>query len=113
MSPARVNIPGIEDKTTVHDRAVDAVRQASHLAHEARLLKTLATDAVEDGVRAAKRTITRGVHEVEDLRDATAHRIRRTPLAAVGIALGVGMFAGLAFGWMARRCAKPSEREHE
>lgn len=84
---------------------MSSVRHAEHLAHEARLFKTLASDAVEDGVHAAKRAMTHGVHDLEDLRDSATHRIRRAPLMAVGLAFGAGLLLGAAFGWIGRRAA--------
>lgn len=89
--------------TTVRDRAVDTVRQAAHVAHEAGLLKTLATDAVEDGVHATKRAITRGVHDLEDLRESAAHRVKRAPLLTVSLAVAGGILFGVALGWLGRR----------
>ena len=104
MSPA---IPDTlaKEPTTGRDRAVDAVRHAEHLAHEARLLKTLASDAVEDGVHAAKRAITHGVHDLEDLRDSATHRIRRAPLMAVCLAFGAGLLLGAVCGQIGRSAA--------
>jgi len=89
--------------TTVRDRVIDAVGQVAHVAHEARLLKTLAADAVEDGVYAAKRAITRGAHEVEDLRDAAVYRVKKAPLLSIALAAGAGMLVGTVFGWWGRR----------
>jgi hypothetical protein len=91
-----------KEPTTVRDRAVDAVRHATHVAHEARLLKTLASDAVEDGVHAAKRAITHGMHDLEDLRDSATYRIKRAPLMAVGLAFGAGLLFGTVCGRIGR-----------
>ncbi len=99
MGSATADTPMACD-TTVRDRAVDTVRQA---AHEARLLKTLATDAVEDGVHAAKRAITRGMHDVEDLRESAAYRVKRAPLLTVSLAVAGGILFGVALGWLGRR----------
>ncbi len=58
-------------------RSVDDVRrQAAHIAHEARVLKTIAADAVEERV-------------VE-----TAHRIRKNPFTSVGVAFAIGVPVG-------------------
>ena len=58
MPSATIETSEEASKPSVRDRVVDACRQTAHLSHEARLLKSLATDAVEDGVHAAKRAIT-------------------------------------------------------
>ena len=99
------------NSASVCNRVVDACRQASHPSHEARLLKSLATDAVEDGVHAAKRAITsvkRRVEDLEDLKDEAVHRMKRQPLRTVGIALGVGLVLGVAISWIGYR---PGRRE--
>ena len=91
---------------TVRDRIVDTVGQAAHLAHEARVLKTLATDAVEDGVRAARRAITRRAHEVEDLRDAAAHQVKKAPLVSIALAAGAWLLMGTVVGLLAHRATR-------
>ena len=102
MRLATAETPMARDMT-VRDRAADTVRQAAHVAHEARLLKSLATDAVEDGVHAAKRAITRGMHDLEDLRESAAHRVKRAPLLTVSLAAAGGILVGVALGWLGRR----------
>jgi ElaB/YqjD/DUF883 family membrane-anchored ribosome-binding protein len=91
--------------TTVRERAADALRQAAHFSHEARLLKTLATDAVEDGVHAAERTIKRARQTALDARDDVTYRVKREPLKALALAFGAGALFGLIVG-LARRRAK-------
>jgi hypothetical protein len=107
MKSALADTPMASD-TTVRERAVDTVRQAAHLAHEARRLKTLATDAVEDGVHAARRAIARRMHDLEDLRESAAHRVKRAPLLAVSLAAVGGILFGVALGWLGHRA-----RQHE
>jgi ElaB/YqjD/DUF883 family membrane-anchored ribosome-binding protein len=64
-------------------RAVDdAFQQAAHVAHKARVLKTVAADALEARV-------------VE-----TAHRIRKDPFTSVGIAFAIGVPVGAFLGWV-------------
>ena len=92
--------------TAVRDRALDAMGRATQMAREARLLKTRATDAVEDGVHAAKRALTRGAHEFEDLRDGVAYRVKRAPLASLLFAAGAGALMGIAIG----RCTRQPRR---
>lgn len=98
-------------KTSVGDHVADACRHAAHLSHEGRLLKSVATDAIEDGAHAVKRAITsakRRVEQLSDLKDETLHRVKRQPLRALGLALGSGLVIGLMVGWIGRR---PGRRE--
>ena len=90
-------------RTTVVDRAVDAVRQAASLTPEARLFKTRASDALEDRVYTAKRAITRGMYDFEDLRDSAVHRVKRAPLMTVALAMGAGILLGAVIGWIRGR----------
>jgi hypothetical protein len=51
MTSATSETPDAATGLSFTDRAIDACRQAAHLSHEAQLLKSLAADAVDDGVR--------------------------------------------------------------
>jgi ElaB/YqjD/DUF883 family membrane-anchored ribosome-binding protein len=100
------------DEPTVRDRVVDACRSAAHLSHEARFLKSVAEDAVEDGVHAAKRamkSVRRRVEALGDFKDEAVHQVRRQPFVAVAAAAGAGVLFGMAVGWLvARRGHEPS-----
>jgi ElaB/YqjD/DUF883 family membrane-anchored ribosome-binding protein len=97
--------------TSARDRVVDAVGRAAHVAHEARVLKTLASDAIEDGTYAAKRLITRGARNIEDLRDAAAYRVKKAPLMAVAVAAAAGLLLGVAFAACGRRASQDMRSE--
>ena len=93
---------------TVKDRIVDTARQAAHLSHEVRLAKSVARDAIEDGVHAAKRAlkrVQRGVESLEDAKTETARYVKRQPFKTVGLATGVGLLVGACAGWMGARFA--------
>jgi ElaB/YqjD/DUF883 family membrane-anchored ribosome-binding protein len=105
MNSATVESPTPESPTSVRDRVLDAARHAAHVSHEAKLLKSIATDAVEDGIHAAKRAfrnVKRSVERVEDFKDEAAHSIKRQPLKSIAIAAGVGLAVGALVGWYAR-----------
>ena len=90
----------------VTGRMRDAARRAAHLSHEARLVKSLAEDAVEDGVHAARRavrSVRRGIERLEDARDEWIHSVKQRPLKAVTLAAGAGFLIGVAAAWIARR----------
>lgn len=110
---ATVESPAQAPEHPVRDKAVDAMRQALHASDEAHLLKTMAADAVEDGVYAAKRavkTARRWTQNAADVRDEAAHRIRRDPLKSVGLAFGLGVPVGLLLGWMGHKTARRTYR---
>jgi len=64
--------------------------------------KARVMDAVED----AKRAIVRGKHQLEDLRDTAAYRVKKAPLTSVGIGFGAGILLGAVFGFFATKVAK-------
>jgi hypothetical protein len=84
MTSATIDTPETDTHAGACIRSFEACRQASHLSHEARMLKSAAADAVEDGV-----------YEV-------VHRVKRQPLRSLGIALGAGIVLGAAVGWIGR-----------
>ena len=95
------------EAVTTADRVADAVRHVAHASHRARLFQSMAEDAIETGVHAARRSFRRRLREIEDLSDEAVRRIRRRPLAAIGMAVAVGAAVGLIAGWISRRpCAR-------
>ena len=105
MTSVTFETPEAATGVSVTDRAIDVCRRAAHLSHEAQLLKSLAADAIDDGVHAARRAIRsvrRGVEELADHKDEAVHRVKRQPLKAVSVAVGVGLVLGLAIGWIGR-----------
>jgi ElaB/YqjD/DUF883 family membrane-anchored ribosome-binding protein len=80
---------------------------AAHISHEARLVKSLACDAIEDGAHEAKRAVTksvqRGIERLEDIKDEGVHYVKRQPLKAIAMAAGVGLMVGIAAAWITRR----------
>ena len=107
MAFANVEIPEeVAQKTTIGGRVVGACREAVHISHEARLLKSVAEDAIEDSVYAAKRAIKsvkRRVEDLGDLKDEAVRRVKRQPLQALAAVFGVGITLGLAVGRIACR----------
>jgi ElaB/YqjD/DUF883 family membrane-anchored ribosome-binding protein len=95
-------------------RTVDSVRRVAHLAHEARLVKSLAADALDDAVHATKQTIKtvkRRVQNFADLRYELAHQVRREPFKSVGIAFGAGiLFGAVAAAVCGSVCRVPNEK---
>lgn len=66
-------------------------------------MKTIVTDAVDDGVKQALRTIKQGRHAAEDAIDDAKHAVRQNPLEAVGIFFALGVVTGCLVGWLGSR----------
>jgi ElaB/YqjD/DUF883 family membrane-anchored ribosome-binding protein len=107
MSPAAIEAAQIAKSAA--ERVVDAYRQAAQTSHEARQLKSIVEDAIENGAHAAKRTVKVVQRRIDDLKDEAVHRVKRQPIKAVGIAAAAGLFIGVALGWMGSRCARRSD----
>lgn len=65
-----------------------------------------AREKVHDGLRAARGAVRKGTNDLADFRDASALKVRRAPLQAVAIAVGVGLVIGYVAG-----CARSKHRE--
>jgi ElaB/YqjD/DUF883 family membrane-anchored ribosome-binding protein len=114
MNSATVETPNASGTTTTRARVLEATRHAAHLSHEARLLKSLATDAIEDGAYAAKRAIKsvhRGVQRIEGLKDEAIHQVKRQPVKAIAIAAALGLAAGTIIGVISGRCRRADATE--
>jgi ElaB/YqjD/DUF883 family membrane-anchored ribosome-binding protein len=57
-------------------------------------IKSVATDAIEDGLKSANRVIRRGRRAAEDVIEETTHRIKHRPLRAMGMVFAVGILVG-------------------
>lgn len=66
-------------------------------------IKSIITDAVEDGVKSALSTIKEGRHAAEDALDDAKHAVKQNPFEAVGIAFGAGIVMGAFAVWLGRR----------
>lgn len=106
MTTTTLDTPVGDAYRAVAGKAADASRQVTHIADEARVLKDLAAEALDDGRHAAKRAFKaarRRAQRVADLRDEALYRVKREPLKAVGLALGAGLVIGLVVGLAGRR----------
>jgi ElaB/YqjD/DUF883 family membrane-anchored ribosome-binding protein len=68
--------------------------------HEASKIRSIVTDAVEDGVRSARQAIKQGRYAAEDVIEEAQHTVKQRPLQAIGIALAAGVFAGGFLAWI-------------
>jgi hypothetical protein len=78
----------------------------AHFSERAESVKSIAQEAIEEGIHAGKRAmkrVRRGVDRLEDVKEEAARRIKRQPFPAAGVFLGAGLLLGVAVGWMTGR----------
>jgi len=71
----------------------EVLREVSHI-------KSVVTEAVDDGVRSALRAAKQGKEFAEDKMDDARRAIKRNPLQAAGIVLAAGIVIGSLITWM-------------
>lgn len=90
---------------SIAHRVAQGARYAIHLSHEARAVKSLAEETIEDGVHAARRSVEKGMRRsiemLEDLKDEGTMYVKRQPLKAVALVASVALMVGLGAGWTA------------
>lgn len=70
---------------------------------DAKKLKEMASNAIEDGIIDAHRMIKKGRYAAEDLIDDTEHHIKHDPWRSVGVTFGVGFGLGAIVGLLMAR----------
>ncbi len=80
------------------------------LMREVTRLKTVVTDAVEDGVKSAVKTINKGrsaaegaVNAAGDYYDDAKRMVKRNPVEAAGICFAAGVVTGCLVTWLGSR----------
>lgn len=74
----------------------EALREVSRI-------KTVVTEAVEDGVKSAMKAIKQGRYAAEDMIGDARHTVRRRPFQAMGVVFAAGVLTGALVGWLAAR----------
>ncbi|HWE84562.1 MAG TPA: hypothetical protein VG267_06430 [Terracidiphilus sp.] len=76
----------------------ERLERVDDLLQEVSRIKSVVTDAVEDGFKSALKTVKQGRAAAEDAIDDARHAVKRNPLQALGIAFAIGVaLGGLAF----------------
>jgi ElaB/YqjD/DUF883 family membrane-anchored ribosome-binding protein len=88
------------DKISLLGKARDRLME---VGDEVSRLKAEASQAVEDGVIAARRLAKRSRYAAEDLIDDAAPRVKRDPLRALAVGLTIGFGLGALAVWLATR----------
>ena len=66
-------------------------------------IRSMVTDAVEDGVRSASQAIRHGGYAAEDAIEEAKHTIKQRPLQAMGTVFAAGILAGTFLTWVGFR----------
>jgi len=66
-------------------------------------IKTVVSEAVEDGVKSALKAIKQGRDTAEDVLDDAKHTVKQKPFEAMGIVFAVGVLTGACLTWVSTR----------
>lgn len=66
-------------------------------------IKTVVTDAVDEGVRSAMKSIKQGRRAAEDAIDDARHTVKQNPLQSMGIVFAAGVLTGALVAWIGFR----------
>jgi ElaB/YqjD/DUF883 family membrane-anchored ribosome-binding protein len=94
------------DKNSLLGKARNVGERLMEVGDEVSRLKTEASQAVEDGMIAARRLARRGRAATEDLIDDATYRIKHEPLRSVAMGLAIGFGLGALIVWLATRDAR-------
>ncbi len=106
MATAVLDLQPTDATRTLREKVVDTTCRMAHLSHEARMVTSMAGDAVDERVYRARRAAKQARRGIDDARDDMVHRIKQEPMKAMGVAFGTGLLLGVATGalaWMAAR----------
>jgi len=74
----------------------EALREVSRI-------KSIVTEAVEDGVKSAMKAIKQGRYAAEDMIGEARHTVKQRPFQAMGVVFAAGVLTGALIGWLASR----------
>jgi ElaB/YqjD/DUF883 family membrane-anchored ribosome-binding protein len=66
-------------------------------------IRSMVTDAVEDGVRSTSQAIRHGRYAAEDAIEEAKHTVKQRPLQAMGTVFAAGVLAGTFLTWIGFR----------
>jgi ElaB/YqjD/DUF883 family membrane-anchored ribosome-binding protein len=66
-------------------------------------IKSIVTDAVEDGIKSATKAIKHGRDAAEDVLDEAEHAIKKRPFEAIGVFFAAGVVTGGILTWIGFR----------
>jgi len=77
-------------------RVEEALREVSRI-------KTIVTEAVEDGMKSAMKAAKQGRAAAEDMIGDARQTVRKRPFQSVGVVFAAGVLTGALVGWLASR----------
>lgn len=66
-------------------------------------MKSVVTDAVDDGVRSAVKALKQGRHAAEDAIYDAKHAVKQNPFQAIGVVFAAGVVTGALAAWIGFR----------
>ena len=87
-------------QTEIREKTIEVRDQ---IEAEVKRVKEVVSDAVDNGIVAAKRAVKQGRRAAEDLVDDAEYRIKQRPFSTLGVTLGIGMGLGAAIGVLLAR----------
>jgi ElaB/YqjD/DUF883 family membrane-anchored ribosome-binding protein len=96
----------VKHEVSLLQKAFHAGQELGKLGVDSAQIKAKIEDAVENGIKAAKRTVRNGQHATEDLLDEAKYKIKREPLGSVALSLGIGLGLGAIVGWLVTRSGR-------
>ena len=74
----------------------EALREVSRM-------KTIVTEAVEDGVKSAVKALKQGRYAAEDMIGDARHTVKQRPFQSLGVVFAAGVLTGALVSWLASR----------
>ena len=82
---------------------LDKTASVDDVLRELSRIKSLVTDAVDDGVRLALRRVKHGREAADDAIFDAKRAVRRNPLQSMGIVFAAGVMTGAIAAWLGTR----------
>ena len=82
---------------------IDKQATVEDVIREVNRLKSVVTEAVDEGVQTAVKAIKRGRDAAEDVIDDARHTVKQKPLQSIGVVFAVGVLTGSLIGWISSR----------
>jgi ElaB/YqjD/DUF883 family membrane-anchored ribosome-binding protein len=83
--------------------AMQMPETVEEVLREVSRIKTMVTEAVEDGVKTALKAVKQGRYAAEDMIGEARHTVKQRPFQSVGVVFAAGVLTGALIGWLASR----------